>query len=215
MVAGYLEDCRANAQRSIEVLDPMGGVGTLARYVNADIRVWTNDIEEEWASQAPFDRWTTNDARHFPSWWVRFFDAIATSCTYGNRMADHHEARDDSKRHTYRHYLGRPLTEGNTGMMAWGPEYRETHEAIWAECRRVLCPGGVLVLNVSDHMKTLKKGQSPTRQAVSAWHVLALTKLGFRLTDLTLVPTKRQRHGANGAVRVEHECVFLFEKVGL
>lgn len=33
----------------------------------------------------------------------RMFDAVITSPTYGNRMADHHDAQDGSKRITYRH----------------------------------------------------------------------------------------------------------------
>ena len=56
------------------------------------------------------------------------FHAIATSPCFGNRMADHHEARDPSVRHTYRHRLGRPLSEGSAGALQWGPAYREFHE---------------------------------------------------------------------------------------
>lgn len=56
------------------------------------------------------------------------FDVVATSPTYGNRMADHHEARDDSDRGTYRHRLSRPLHPSNSGAMQWGEEYRSIHE---------------------------------------------------------------------------------------
>lgn len=38
------------------------------------------------------------------------FDAIITSPTYGNRMADHHDARDNSRRLTYRHSGTHPAT---------------------------------------------------------------------------------------------------------
>jgi hypothetical protein len=63
------------------------------------------------------------------------FDAICTSPTCGNRMADHHEARDISPRHTYRHVLGRPRTPGNSGALQWGDgiageEYRALHVAV-------------------------------------------------------------------------------------
>ena len=62
---------------------------------------------------------TTGDSgqMHYPD---VTFDAICTSPTYGNRMADHHEARDGSPRDTYRHVLGRPLTPGNSGALHWG-----------------------------------------------------------------------------------------------
>jgi len=194
------------------VLDPMAGVGTLAWYLREyksgqrSFFVWSNDIEQEWAKQAPAYRWTTYDAQKLPELWGGFFDAVATSCTYGNRMADHHEAKDASKRHTYRHYLGRPLTPGNTGAMQWGPEYRETHEAIWRECWRVLRPGGRLVLNVSDHIRAGRL------VSVTNWHIGCLMDIGFKLMDNTAVSTKRQRHGANGTIRVDCEWVLLFEK---
>ena len=54
-----------------------------------------------------------------------FFEAICTSPTYGNRMADHFEAKDGSKRNTYRYAIGRALDEENTGKMQWGKKYRE------------------------------------------------------------------------------------------
>lgn len=38
----------------------------------------------------------------------RAFDGIVTSPCYGNRMADHHDARDDSKRNTYTHSARHP-----------------------------------------------------------------------------------------------------------
>ena len=79
------------------------------------------EIEPEWAEQARAAGCitTTGDSRqmHYPD---AMFDAICTSPTYGNRMADHHEARDASPRHTYRHVLGRPLTPGNSGALQWG-----------------------------------------------------------------------------------------------
>ena len=53
------------------------------------------EIEPEWADQARANGLcvTTGDCRqmHYPD---AMFDAICTSPTYGNRMADHHEARD-------------------------------------------------------------------------------------------------------------------------
>jgi hypothetical protein len=49
--------------------------------------------------------------------------------------------------------LGRPLTPGNSGALQWGEEYRALHVAVWTECRRVLKPGGIFVLNVKDHIR--------------------------------------------------------------
>ena len=50
------------------------------------------------------------------------FDMVVTSPTYGNRMADHHNAKDGRRRITYTHNLGRTLTPGNSGAMQWGED---------------------------------------------------------------------------------------------
>ena len=149
---------------------------------------------------------TTGDSRqmHYPD---AMFDAICTSPTYGNRMADHHEARDASPRHTYRHTLGRPLTPGNSGALQWGDgtageEYHALHVAVWTECRRVLKPGGIFVLNVKDHIR------GGVLQKVSNWHAVTLLMLGFVCTRRVHVPCPGQRHGANGHLRVDYESVI-------
>src|ERR1035437_6425256 len=94
------------------VLDPFAGTGL--RPSIPGIRPVCVEIEPDWATQVcaaalrlPF-RYNT-------------FDAIATSPTYGNRMADHHNAKDSSKRHTYTHYIGHKLNEYNSGQVQWGP----------------------------------------------------------------------------------------------
>ena len=115
-----------------KILDPFAGTGKIAR-----LRAWLPqaefygyEIEPEWAEQARAAgcACTTGDSRqmHYPD---AMFDAICTSPTYGNRMADHHEARDASPRHTYRHTLGRPLTPGNSGALQWGE--RDTARCTW------------------------------------------------------------------------------------
>lgn len=189
------------------VLDPMAGTGRLA---SIDPYAYLNELEPEWANLCretyPWARVTCGDARHLP-YDDGDFLTICTSPTYGNRMADHHNAKDGSRRNTYRHVLGRSLTEGNTGAMQWGPAYRETHTAIWKECRRVLRPGGRLILNVSNH---IRKG---VEVDVTQWHVKALVDLGFWLTGVRQVETPRNGMGANGKVRVPYESVLLFEKV--
>ncbi len=218
-----------------KVLDPMAGVGTLARYLYGH-RLWSNELEPEWAVQCPVPR-SNFDARSLP-FAADSFDAIATSPTYGNRMADHHVATERCrscggtgadtgggqsrvvadcgpcggtgrrlhKRHTYRHYLGRSLTPGNTGQMQWGDEYRQTHQEIIAECVRVLRPGGRVVWNVKNH---IRKGQVVD---VVRWHENALADAGLILYGTIHVPCPGQRHGANGLLRVDEECVLVFDK---
>lgn len=193
---------------SRRILDPFAGTGRVA-----ELRRWLPqaefygyEIEPEWALQACAAGCccTRGDARflHYPA---DTFDAVCTSPTYGNRMADHHAARDNSPRHTYRHVLGRALTPGNSGAMQWGEEYRGLHRAVYWELRRVLRPGGVLVLNVKDHIR------GGELQPVTNWHALALLSLGFVCTARVRVSCPGQRHGANGRLRVPYETVLRFE----
>ena len=74
--------------------------------------------------------------------------------------------------------------------------------------RRVLKPGGLFVLNISncihDHVE----------QRVTEWHTAEILALGFDLKDGLLVKTPRMGYGQNGKARVEGEWVLLF-RLGL
>ena len=53
-------------------------------------------------------------------------------------MADHHDAKDDSRRITYRHCYGKELQENNAGMLQWTDStYKVLHRRAWLEARRV------------------------------------------------------------------------------
>jgi len=160
------------------------------------------EIEPEWAALNP--RTTLGNALALP-WPDDYFDSVCTSPTYSNRMADHHEAKDSSRRNTYRHALGRPLHPDNSGAMQWGPQYREFHAKAWTEARRVLQLGGVFVLNIKDHVR---KGQ---RQHVTQWHIEALMDLGFAIVEHVAVDCPGNRQGANGDARIDYESVIKFE----
>lgn len=183
------------------VLDPCAGIGLIHSAAPTAV---ANEIEPEWAEQCDGPT-VVSDAQHLPFRDLSF-DAIATSPTYGNRMADHHNARDGSRRITYRHFLDRPLHPENTGRLQWGPRYQEKHLAIWRECYRVLCPGGVFILNISDHIRA---GQVVP---VAAWHIATMTRVGFLLRRQWSVETQRMRYGANSGQRVSHEYVLKFTK---
>jgi hypothetical protein len=101
--------------------------------------------------------------------------------------------------------LGRALTAGNTGQLHWGEAYRDAHKLIYAECVRVLRPGGEFVLNISDHIR------DGLVVPVSEWHTLILVELGLIYVSNTNIETPRMLFGANRK-RVPYEHVRRFSK---
>jgi SAM-dependent methyltransferase len=191
------------------VLDIFGGVGKLALIKEHGFtgKVICNELEREWAETSPHnvDEWYIGDAANMVWAESNSFDAICTSPTYGNRMADHHNAKDGSKRVTYKHFLGRDLNEANTGRMQWGENYRQKHLEIYKECGRVLKNGGLMIVNVSDH---IRKGKVVN---VVEWHKEALINFGMKLIDEIKIETPRMGFGQNGKSRVQHECILVFK----
>jgi SAM-dependent methyltransferase len=188
------------AGRFRRVLDPFAGTGRVHELPNVTVGV---ELEPEWATRMPGT--IKADALALP-FVADAFDAVCTSPTYGNRLADCHVARDGSVRHSYTHDLGRKLHPNNSGALQWGDKYRAFHVRAWAEAVRVLRPGGRFVLNVSDHIRR------PERQPVTDWHTATLTGLGHCALDRVDVPTPRLRFGANSGARVEAGHVVVFEK---
>ena len=125
---------------------------------------------------------------------------------YGNRMADHHEARDCSRRNTYRHALNRPLHPANAGQLQYGAEYQKLHRSAWAEAWRVLRPGGLFILNIKDH---IRRGE---RVNVTQFHEEALRSVGFTWLGSEQVKCPGNRFGQNGGARIEYETVAWFQK---
>lgn len=125
---------------------------------------------------------------------------------YGNRMADHHEAKDGSIRNTYRHVLGRPLHPSNTGQYSFGYYYQNMHHYAWKEVYRVLKPNGIFVLNLKNFYK---KGEVVD---IISWHKGKLYNLGFTLVEEELIPLPGNRFGQNGSLRVREEWLGKFVK---
>lgn len=189
------------------VLDPFAGVGRvheLRDAVDWDLTTVGIELEKEWADLHPDTHVGNALALSYAD---GTFDAVVTSPTYGNRLADSHDARDGSVRRSYTHDLGRQLDEDNSGAMHWGPKYRDFHRAAWLETKRVLRPGGRLVLNISDHIRQKK------RQFVSSWHTITLIEMGFELVDSARVETPRLKVGAHSSSRMRSELVLAFDKV--
>lgn len=188
------------------ILDPFAGVGGVHRLRGlAGVRETIGiELEPEWAAKHPDT--ISGDALDMVGLvGLNSVDAVVTSPAYGNRMADHHDAQDDSVRLTYTHVLGRKLTAGNTGAMQWGDDYRDLHRAVWSECAHVLKPGGLLILNVKDHVR------GDRQQQVAAFHTDYLCRvLQLELIAEESIVTRGVMAGANANVRVPFERVFVF-----
>ncbi len=191
------------------VLDPMAGVGKIAKVKDFGYtgKVYCNELEPEWKDSSYLvDEWHFGDAANMEWAKDKNFDAICTSPTYGNRMADHHNAKDDSKRITYTHRLGRKLDKENTGYMQWGRDYQIKHIYIYIELIRVLKKNGILIINCSNH---IRKGEEVD---VVSWHKNQIIELGLEFIKEIKIPTRRMKFGANSNLRTNCEYILLFKK---
>ena len=182
------------------VLDPFAGTGKLKEIIPRAILI---EIEPEWALM---NGAIVADSQYMP-FPDKTFDAICTSPTYGNRMADHftdHQTQKSYIRNTYRHCLGRILNSNNSGRMQWGSAYRQLHINVWNECKRVLKNNSIFILNISNHIR------SGEHIEVSEWHVEVLKSINFKLVKEHKVKTPRQRFGKNSELRVNYESIFIF-----
>jgi len=206
LFAEMLTDHHSHHSVIHKVLDPFAGTGRIHELRQYGFDTTGVEIEPEWAMMHP-DTFI-GDATNLP-FATHSFDAVVTSPCYGNRFADHHKARDGSVRRSYTHDLGRDLDPNNAGAMHWGNEYRQLHIKAWTEARRVLSDGGVLILNIKDHIRSGK------RQFVSGWHVTTLCRLGFDLLYHCDVPVRGLRLGGGRELRLPSEQIYLFEKHSL
>jgi len=206
--AKYSEELMPTLKRLLRgcnlVLDPFSGTGKLKTIIPNAILL---EIEPEWAVLGG-NNTIVGDAQQLP-FKNNIFDAICTSPTYGNRMADHfidHKPEKKYIRNTYRHSIGRALNENNSGRMQWGNKYKELHIRAWGECIRVLkSTSGIFILNISDHIRAGK------RIKTSEWHKNVLVNLGLNLISETHITTKRNRFGINSKLRVDYETIYLFK----
>jgi len=187
----------------MRVLDPFGGVGTINRLAYTGAKFYTGEIEYSVCAQSAGTRRACADAQMLP-FASESFDAICTSPTYGNRMAD--KFTDDSWRNTYTASFGFTLHKDNSGAMQWGVPYQWLHQCAYKQCMRVLKPGGLMLVNVSDH---IRDGE---RVHVAKWHFDTLRAIGFQHLTTHEIKTPRNRMGQNGAARVECEYIFVMQK---
>lgn len=186
------------------LVDPFAGVGRCHQLeVPGRVNTLGVEIEPEWAACnrrticANALAWMAEPTYRLPNFpdWPGGADIVATSPCYGNRFADHHEAKDGSERRSYRHDLGRMPTDGSAAVLHWGPAYWRFHAIAYKRIYDLLWPGGLFLLNVSDIVRGKAMVQS------TLWHLGAAITAGFDVDGTSrwaiLVPTDRYRNGAN------------------
>lgn len=188
------------------VLDPFAGTGRIHELASDTTRTIGVEIEPDWPGAHP-DNIQGNALDLLAIVGAESVDAIATSPTYGNRMADSHNAKDDSVRLTYTHTIGHDLDPDNSGAMQWGDKYRSFHEAAWQQSVAVLKPGGTFTLNIKNH---IRNGEI---QRVAEWHINALMRRHhLEMVALDVLTTKGVDAGANADRRTGFELVVTFRK---
>jgi SAM-dependent methyltransferase len=193
-----------DAERYKRVLDPFAGTGRIHDLREYGFETMGIELEKEWADLSEYTKQGTALKTGLRKGSV---DAIATSPTYGNRLADSYDASDPDRRHSYHFDLGRKPSEGSSAVMPWGDEYRAFHVKAWEEAVRVLKSNGRFILNIKDH---IRDGEW---QDVAAWHVSTIMALGFTMAAVRPVSTKGVPSGSNSEVRSEAELVFAFDRV--
>lgn len=188
------------------ILDPFAGVGGVHALAQSDRHTHGIELEPEWAETHPHT--IVGDATRL-NYQDQCFEAVVTSPPYGNRMADKYAGdAKGSKRYTYRVALGRDLSPNSIAALQWSGTYMKMIGEALDEIERVLKPGGLFLLNVSDHIRDGAVAR------VSDWfeHEVAVVRQ-FRELDDIHVPTPRMGHGQNAKARVEYEHLYVFERL--
>jgi hypothetical protein len=230
--------CEREAQRLGRpplVLDPFAGVGRIHELGDVADTVGI-ELEPEWAACHP--RTIAGDATDLPASWADHFDMIVTSPCYGNRMADCHDAKDKCKtcggtgrrgqswctmckgkglsmRKNYRTALGRMPSDGSAAVMQWGDKYRDLHRRALAEMIRVVEPGGLVVVNMSNHFRRMPLGEGRFGSQVVRvveWWVETMMARGLLVEAVLPVATKRHKNGANRDLRWKVEQIIAMRK---
>lgn len=192
----------------VDVVDPFCGPG-VKLYDLCQLQSWTlhgMDIEA-WDDRA--DGVSVGDATN-EECWIELTEGLenpvmVTSPTYGNGLNDSHDAKDDSKRFTYRNALGRQLNPMNSGRYgirqgrkAWRTYWR-IHSLAMDYPARMGIPA---IINVKAFIHAGEVIDLP-----SMWEVLLVAK-GYYIERVEKVETPGIRYGQNADQRVDYETLI-------
>ena len=192
----------------VDVVDPFAGPGIKMNdlcqrcgwsFFGMDIEAWDGRVDTVMKGDATdeYDWMDMTEGLLNP--------VVVTSPTYGNGLNDSHDAKDDSKRFTYRNSLGRQLNPMNSGRYgirqgrkAWRTYWRINSEAMIFPQNM----GWPVILNVKAFIHAGEVVDLP-----SMWEVLLIT-LGFGIDKVEYVETPGIRFGENADRRVSHETII-------
>jgi hypothetical protein len=233
---GRMLVAEAEAVGAVKVLDPFAGPGGIHDLAQERVETFGLELQPEWAAahadticgsvlELPsiFPPSTFDVVATSPCYGNRMADhhAAADPCRECSTREEHGDALDPacracggsglSRRNTYAHALRRAGVEpaqsdDNAQVMQWGRRYREFHEAAWRACDRVLRPGGLVLLNVKNHLR------GNVEQRVVEFHVNVWLLLGYTLEEARRVETRGLAFGANHESRTPAELVVALRK---
>ncbi len=220
------------------VLDPFAGAGGIRALEDRHGGIHTLGVEllPKWAS-LPGNVEGDATALPFPDAW---FDAVVTSPCYGNRMADHHNARDKcsecagdgavadhsdmdsfspcpkckgtglSPRRSYAHYYGDGFRDVPVRSNAGAMHWGDEYRELHEKAWTEVRR----VLRPSGMFLLNIKDhiKNGKRVRVSAWHRRTVLGLGFTELGRWDIPTSGYGYGDNHGARVPFEYVYVFEK---
>lgn len=113
-----------------------------------------------------------------------------------------------SPRNTYTHALRESGIEPVGGVhdatqQQWGPAFRATHVAMVKEATRVVRPGGLGLVNISNHMR------GDVEQNVAEWFLHVFISQGWYVWEVRRIATRRNGQGANRDLRVDGELLLV------
>lgn len=200
----------------LPVHDPFAGPGVRLAAVCDDLGLdfTGTEIEREFIVDFRVSCGNSTHKGTYPDWDGDY--VVVTSPVYPNGMTDHHHAKDDSTRHTYRSRLAKIIGEDREldphNMGRYGNRVRRSAASertyYWlAEAAVQHWPANVIV-NVKDCIS----GEYLVT-VVTRWRQL-LERFGYVIVDDIQVPVSGNRHGENHERRVDHEHVLVCHRPG-
>lgn len=210
------------------ILDPMAGTGSALIYLDYGYPVICGELEAHWSQLCEINRKSITISRLFAASTPALcnqWDAarlplqnesvadIVTSPPYWDMLSDWHIHSHNLQADGHEIYgICYGLHPGNIGNIHIYEDYLRAMFAVYAECYRVLRPGGIMALILKDRIH--KQRLIP----ITADTITLAAALGFRLLDTIerqVTPSFHrnvlQQNFPSGPT-VDHESVLIFRK---